>query len=193
MNPASIVPSTTRGSFTPAAMRDHLASRDGSTSPYSTGTKSVSPKNAVHCLTPGPRRRSRPGKVSSTHPGSWPPWSPTCLSHLWATSSIPAISLKICRQIAVSRCRAQSAGATIVPGRVGSLPEACAALNRLAVNVQLLAVEGILAGRRDLLHQAAYVDPLLSARLGLDQIRNLVDELLDAHDPVRQKPVAGTA
>jgi alpha-galactosidase len=73
-------------------------------------------------------------------------------------------------------------GGTIVPGRVGPLPEACAALNRMAVNVQLLTVEGILTGRRDLLHQAAYVDPLLSAQLGLDRIRQLVDELLDAHD-----------
>ena len=33
------------------------------------------------------------------------------------------------------------AGGTIVPGRVGLLPEACAALNRMAVNVQLLTVE----------------------------------------------------
>lgn len=74
-------------------------------------------------------------------------------------------------------------GGTIVPGRVGHLPEACAALNRMAINVQLLAVEGILSGRRDLLHQAAFVDPLLSAQLGLDEIRRLVDELLDAHEP----------
>ena len=72
-------------------------------------------------------------------------------------------------------------GGTIVPGRVGLLPEACAALNRMAINVQLLTVEGILAGRRDLLHQAAYVDPLLSGQLSLDRIGQLVDELLDAH------------
>ena len=75
-------------------------------------------------------------------------------------------------------------GGTIVPGRVGSLPEACAALNRMTINVQLLTVEGILTGRRDLLHQAAYLDPLLSAQLGLDEIRQLVDELLDAHELV---------
>ena len=73
-------------------------------------------------------------------------------------------------------------GGTIVAGRVGPLPEACAALNRMAINVQLLTVEGILTGRRDLLHQAAYVDPLLSAQLSLDGIRQLVDELLDAHE-----------
>ncbi len=73
-------------------------------------------------------------------------------------------------------------GGTIVAGRVGPLPEACAALNRMAINVQLLTVEGILTGRRDLLRQAGYVDPLLSSQLGLDQIRQLVDELLDAHD-----------
>lgn len=72
-------------------------------------------------------------------------------------------------------------GGSLVAGHVGRLPEACAALNRLAVNVQLLAVEGILAGNRDFLYQAAYIDPLLSAQLRLDQIRELVDELLDAH------------
>jgi alpha-galactosidase len=75
-------------------------------------------------------------------------------------------------------------GGTVVGGRVGPLPEACAALNRMAINVQLLTVEGILTGRRDLLYQAAYVDPLLSTQLSLDRIRQLVDELLDAHEPV---------
>jgi alpha-galactosidase len=84
-------------------------------------------------------------------------------------------------------------GATVVPGRVGPLPEACAALNRMAINVQLLTVEGILTGRRDLLHQAAYVDPLLSGQLGLGQIRELVDELLDAHEDLTHDLVAGTA
>lgn len=73
-------------------------------------------------------------------------------------------------------------GGTIVAGRVGHLPEACAALNRAAINVQLLTVEGILTGRRDLLYQAAYVDPLLSTQLSLDRIRQLVDELLDAQE-----------
>lgn len=73
-------------------------------------------------------------------------------------------------------------GGAIVPGHVGRLPEPCAALNRMAVNVQLLTVEGVLTGKRDLLYQAAYVDPLLSAQLNLDQIRDLVDEVLAAHD-----------
>lgn len=73
-------------------------------------------------------------------------------------------------------------GSTIVPGHVGRLPEPCAALNRMAINVQLLTVEGILRGERDLLYQAAYVDPLLSAQLKLDDIRRLVDDILDAHE-----------
>ena len=76
-------------------------------------------------------------------------------------------------------------GSTIVPGYVGRLPESCAALNRMAINVQLLTVEGILTGNRDLLYQAAYVDPLLSAQLKLDEIRNLVDDVLDAHELTR--------
>ena len=77
-------------------------------------------------------------------------------------------------------CTARGGG--IVPGHAGRLPEPCAALNRMAVNVQLLTVEGVLTGNRDLLYQAAYVDPLLSAQLTLDQIRSLVDELLDAQE-----------
>jgi alpha-galactosidase len=75
-------------------------------------------------------------------------------------------------------------GGKVIPGRVGRLPEACAALNRMAINVQLLVVEGILTGRRALLHQAAYVDPLLSTQLSLERIRELVDELLGAHELV---------
>jgi len=73
-------------------------------------------------------------------------------------------------------------GGTIVPGRVGKIPEQCAGLNRTAINVQLLAVQGILNEDRDALRQAAYMDPLLSAQLGLHEISNLIDDLLAAHE-----------
>ena len=72
-------------------------------------------------------------------------------------------------------------GGGIVPGFVGPLPEQCAALNRSQVNVQLLTVAGILERSRDTVYQAAFMDPLLSAQLTLDEITALVDELIAAH------------
>jgi alpha-galactosidase len=72
-------------------------------------------------------------------------------------------------------------GRDLLPGVVGYIPEPCAALNRQAINVQLLTVTGVLEGRRDAVHQAALLDPLLSAQLTTDQIVSLVDELIDAH------------
>ena len=72
-------------------------------------------------------------------------------------------------------------GGTIVHGAIGDLPTACAALCRTQVNVQLLTVEGILTRSKDLVYQAAFLDPLLSAQLTLDQITGLVDEMVAAH------------
>ena len=72
-------------------------------------------------------------------------------------------------------------GGSIIAGSVGRLPEQCAALNRWQVNVQLLAVEGILEHRWDTIYQAAFLDPLASSQLTLDEITSLVDELVAAH------------
>jgi alpha-galactosidase len=72
-------------------------------------------------------------------------------------------------------------GGAIIAGSVGRLPEPCAALNRCQINVQLLTVEGILDRSRDTIYQAAFLDPLLSAQLTLDEITSLVDELIAAH------------
>jgi alpha-galactosidase len=72
-------------------------------------------------------------------------------------------------------------GGRIVPGVMGQLPEQCAALNRMAVNVQLLTVEGVLTRRRDAIYQAALVDPLLSAQLTTDETVALVDDLIESH------------
>lgn len=69
----------------------------------------------------------------------------------------------------------------IVPGAVGRLPEQCAALNRTAINVQLLTVTGVLEHRKELVRQAALLDPLVSAQLSTDETVALVDELIEAH------------
>ncbi len=65
--------------------------------------------------------------------------------------------------------------------RVGPLPTQCAALNMTNVNVQLLTVEAALTGKKDLVYQAAYLDPRCAAELTLDQIRSLCDDLMEAH------------
>ncbi len=65
--------------------------------------------------------------------------------------------------------------------RVGALPSQCAALNMTNVNVQNLAVEAALSRSRELAYQAAYLDPRCAAELTLEQIRDMCDELFEAH------------
>jgi alpha-galactosidase len=67
------------------------------------------------------------------------------------------------------------------PTRVGELPPQCAALNRTFLNVVELTVRAALEEERELVHQAALLDPNASASLDLDTIRTVCDELLDAH------------
>jgi alpha-galactosidase len=69
----------------------------------------------------------------------------------------------------------------IEPQPVGALPRHLAALMQTNVNVQGLAVEAALTGRREPAYHAAMLDPHTAAELPLDEIRALVDALLDAH------------
>lgn len=64
---------------------------------------------------------------------------------------------------------------------VGDLPEPCAAYNRTSINVQMLTIEAVLERRRDRIYQAAMLDPHTAAELTIDQIRNLCDDLIEAH------------
>lgn len=68
--------------------------------------------------------------------------------------------------------------------RVGALPEPLAALNTQAITVQKLTVEAALTCDRDLVYQAAMLDPQLSATLTLEKIWSLVDDLFDSHQNV---------
>lgn len=70
---------------------------------------------------------------------------------------------------------------------VGPLPTQCAALNMTNVNVQLLTVEAALTRKRDLVYQAAYLDPHCAAELTLDQIRAMCDDLFEAHGNMMPK------
>ena len=74
---------------------------------------------------------------------------------------------------------------------VGALPSQCAALNRTFLNVVELTVRAALEERRDLVYQAAYVDPNAAANLTLDQIRSMCDELLEAHSELLPRGLRG--
>jgi alpha-galactosidase len=69
----------------------------------------------------------------------------------------------------------------------GDLPEACAAINRTNINPQILAVEAALTGRRDLIYQAAMLDPHTAAELPIDSIRAMCDDLIAAHGKMLPK------
>lgn len=64
---------------------------------------------------------------------------------------------------------------------VGRLPTQCAALNMTNINVQLLTIEAALNNSRDLVYQAAYLDPHTAGELPLAKIRAMCDELIEAH------------
>jgi alpha-galactosidase len=76
-------------------------------------------------------------------------------------------------------CIADARG--ITPQPVGSLPPQLAALIQTNVNVQALTVEAALTGSREHVYHAAMLDPHTAAELSLDEIRELVDLLLEAH------------
>ena len=67
------------------------------------------------------------------------------------------------------------------PTRIGTLPPHLAALIRTNVGVQELTVEAALTGKREHIYHAAMLDPHTAAELDLDQIRDLVDDLIEAH------------
>ncbi len=64
---------------------------------------------------------------------------------------------------------------------VGALPPQCAAMNMTNVNVQQLTIEAVLTRRRELVYQAAMLDPHTAAELSLDEIVKMCDELFAAH------------
>ena len=71
-----------------------------------------------------------------------------------------------------------ASGNGIEPQRVGPLPRHLAALMQTNVNVQGLAVEAALTGRKEPAVHAAMLDPHTAAELPLDEIAALMGELL---------------
>jgi alpha-galactosidase len=69
----------------------------------------------------------------------------------------------------------------IQPTHIGALPPHLAALMQTNINVQSLAVEAALTGKREHIYHAAMLDPHTAAELSLDNIWAMVDDLLAAH------------
>ena len=70
----------------------------------------------------------------------------------------------------------------IQPTLVGELAPQLTALIRTNINVQELTVKALLNKNREHIYHAAMMDPHTAAELDLQQIWNLVDDLLSAHD-----------
>jgi alpha-galactosidase len=69
----------------------------------------------------------------------------------------------------------------VQPTRIGSIPPQTLALNRTFLNVVELTVRAVLEDRRDLVYQAALVDPNAGATLRTEQIVEMCDRLIEAH------------
>ena len=70
---------------------------------------------------------------------------------------------------------------------IGDLPTQCAALNVTNINPQLLTVEAALTCKRELIYQAAMLDPHTAAELSLDDIVSMCDDLIEAHGDMLPK------
>ncbi|MGJ8585388.1 MAG: alpha-glucosidase/alpha-galactosidase [Marinosulfonomonas sp.] len=70
----------------------------------------------------------------------------------------------------------------IQPTRIGDLPPQLTSLIRTNLNVQELTVAALMEENRDHIYHAAMMDPHAAAELDLDQIWEMVDELLEAHE-----------
>jgi len=71
-------------------------------------------------------------------------------------------------------------GLGVHPTPIGALPPQCAAYTRPAVETQELTVRAALDEDRDLVYHAVLTDPMVQARLTLDEAWRLTDDLIEA-------------
>jgi alpha-galactosidase len=64
---------------------------------------------------------------------------------------------------------------------VGDLPTQCAAITMTNVNVHLMTQKASVTLKREDVYRAAYLDPLTSTNLTMDEIKAMCDELIEAH------------
>lgn len=72
-------------------------------------------------------------------------------------------------------------GSGIHPCRVGRLPVQLAAMNMININPQLITIEAAVTRKRDLVYNAAMLEPHTAAELSIDDIVAMVDDLIEAH------------
>lgn len=72
-------------------------------------------------------------------------------------------------------------GYGVQPCHVGALPVQCAAMNMTNINVQLLTIEAARTRKLEHIYQAAMLDPHTGSELSVDEIRAMVDDLIEAH------------
>ena len=73
-------------------------------------------------------------------------------------------------------------GSGITPCYMGELPLQLAAMNASNIYTQLLTIEAAVNGDKNAVYHAALMDPLTSANLSAEEIINMCDELLEAHE-----------
>jgi len=76
-------------------------------------------------------------------------------------------------------CYADNSG--INPVYVGNIPLQCAAMNQSHVNVHLLTIEAAVTLKKEHIYHAAMMDPHTAAELSIDDIRAMVDDLIEEH------------
>ena len=69
----------------------------------------------------------------------------------------------------------------ITPTYVGQLPLQLAAMNSSNIYPQLLTIEAAHTGKRELIYQAAMMDPHTGAELSTDEIVAMCNDLIEAH------------
>jgi len=72
-------------------------------------------------------------------------------------------------------------GSGIKACRVGKLPVQLAAMNMTHINVHLITIEAARSKKLEHIYHAAMLDPHTAAELSLDDIRAMVDDLIEAH------------
>jgi alpha-galactosidase len=77
----------------------------------------------------------------------------------------------------------------VEPMGFGALPPQCVALNRTFLNVVELTVRAVVEGSRELVLQAALLDPNTAATLTVDRIVDMVDDLIEAHGDLIPEPI----
>ena len=77
----------------------------------------------------------------------------------------------------------------VTPTRFGAPPPQCLALNRTFVNVAELTVRAVVEGSRDLVYQAALLDPNTAATLRTAEIVQMVDDLIATHGDLIPEPI----